>query len=203
MPSVRSKYTPHFSSEVDQDVEDFLDEYKELANDNGLTDGQKVDTVIWYVIKSQHHIWRSLSGFIDRNWDDLHVQLHQQYISPSTKGQFSKQKLVDFVDKYAQKCMDNKTNIINYHRQFNTNGKVLLDSGRVTQGEYNAIFWCGFHCDDHQALRERLITKQPDRLKGQAFDIKDVLKVARAVFLGDDDFLSQEPPPCRDDNNCM
>ena len=101
MPYPRSKFAPFFSGEVDQDVEDFLDEYEEKANDNNLTDIQKVEMVIWYVVKTQHHIWKLLSGYIDRDWGDLQAQLCQQYVNPSTEGQFSKQKLVDFVDKYA------------------------------------------------------------------------------------------------------
>ena len=101
MPYPWAKFAPYFSSKVDQDVKDFLDEYKEKANDNNLTCTQKVETVIWYIVKTQHHIWKSLPGYIDRDWDDLRAQLHQQYINPSTEGQFSKQKLVDFVNKYA------------------------------------------------------------------------------------------------------
>jgi len=199
MPYLRSKFVPFFSGEVDQDVEDFLDEYEEKANENNLTDTQKVETVIRYVVKTQHHIWKSLPGYIDRDWGDLRAQLRQQYINPSTEGQFLKQKLVDFVDKYARKRMDDEADVINYHRQFNTKGKFLLDSGRVTQGEFNAIFWRGFHREDRHALCERLIAKQPDRPQGRAFDIQDVLNIARAVFLGDNDFYSQEPPPQRDD----
>ena len=101
MPDARSKLAPYFSGEVDQDVEDFLDEYEEKANDNSLTDTQKVETVIRYVVKSQRHIWKSLSGYINRDWDNLRAQLRKQYVNPSTEGQFSKQKLVEFVDKYA------------------------------------------------------------------------------------------------------
>ena len=93
--------------------------------------------------------------------------------------------------------MDDETDVINYHQQFNTKGKFLLDSGRVTQGEYNAIFWRGFHHEDWHALCKHLIAKQPDRPQGQAFNIQDVLNIARAVFLGDNDFYSQEPPPWR------
>jgi len=194
MPYPQSKFAPSFSGEVDQDVKDFLDEYKEKANENNLTATQKVETVIWYVIKTQHHIWKSLPGYIDCDWGDLQAQLCQQYVNPSTEGQFSKQKLVDFVDKYAQKHMDDKADIINYYRQFNTKGKFLLNSGRVTQGEFNAIFWHGFHREDWHALHERLITKQPNRPQGWAFDIQDVLNIARAVFWVTTTFIHRSCP---------
>ena len=197
MPSARSKLAPYFSGETEHSVEDFLEEYEGLADKCALNKVQKVETVIRYVNPTQRYIWKSLPGFIGHDWDDLCLELREQYVDPTIEGQFSKQKLLDFANKYARKRMDDKTDVINYHRKFNTLGKPLLDSGRITTGEYNAIFWRGFHPEDRQALHERLIAKQPDKLKGQAFSIKDVLKIARAVFLGDDDFLSQEPSPQR------
>src|SRR6266581_3135976 len=90
--------------------------------------------------------------------------------------------------------MNDETDIINYQRQFNNLAKVLVKSGRVTERECNTTFWRGFHPDDQKALHERLIAKHPDQPRGQAFDLKDVLTTARAVFSGDDDFLLQEPP---------
>jgi hypothetical protein len=69
-----------------------------------------------------------------------------------------------------------------------------LDAGRITTGERNAAFLLGFHPEDVKALRERLIAKKPDTPKGRAFDIKDVLDTARAIFSGDDDLLQ---PPTR------
>jgi len=86
MPYLWAKFAPYFSGEVNQDIEDFLDEYEEKANDNNLTRTQKVETVIRYVVKTQHHIWKSLPGYIDRDWDDLRAQLRQQYVNPSTEG---------------------------------------------------------------------------------------------------------------------
>ena len=93
--------------------------------------------------------------------------------------------------------MRDEADVISYHRQFNASSKVLLDTGRVTTFKLNAIYWRGFHPDDQRALHERLIVKQPERQRGCAFEIKDVFKIARAIFSGDDDFLWQEPPPWR------
>ena len=49
MPSKQSKLALHFTGEVEHLIEDFLDEYEELADKCGLTSPQKVETVIWYV----------------------------------------------------------------------------------------------------------------------------------------------------------
>ena len=157
--------------------------------------------VIRYIDRSQRHVWQALPGYIDHDWDDFCDELCEEYVNPTTEGQFSKQKLLDFTNKYTRKRMGDKTDVINYQHKFNSLGKTLLDLGCITKGEYNAIFWCGFHPEDRQELHERLIAKHPDKPKGQAFSIKDVLKIARAVFSGDNDFLYQEPPPRRNESD--
>jgi len=89
MPSVRSKLAPHFTGEVEFPIQDFLEEYEELADKCGLTNFQKVETVIRYVDRSQRHIWQSLPGYINCNWDDFRNDLGDEYINPSAKGQCS------------------------------------------------------------------------------------------------------------------
>jgi len=135
---MQSRLVPHFSSNINQLIEDFLEEYEELADKCSLTSLQKVETVIQYIDCSQRHIWQNLPGYIAHNWLDF----CNKYISPTPKRQFSRQKLVDFASKYAWKCMGDETDIINYQCQFNAQSKVLLSSGRITVGKCNAIFWC-------------------------------------------------------------
>ena len=90
MPSKQSKLAPFYSGEVEHPIKDFLDQYKELADKYGLTGPQKVETVIWYVDCSQRHVWQALPGYIDCNWDDFRDELCEEYVNPTTKGQFSK-----------------------------------------------------------------------------------------------------------------
>jgi len=198
MPSVRSRLTPRFTGDVNQPIEDFLEEYKELADKCGLTSLQKVETVIQYVDRSQRHVWQNLPGYIACDWLDFRDELCDKYVSPTPGGQFLRQKLINFATKYARKCMGDETDVINYQRQFNNQSKVLLGTGRITIGERNAIFWHGFHPEDQRALREHLIAMHPNMPQGQAFDLKDVFNIARAIFSGDDDFLLQEPSPHTD-----
>jgi hypothetical protein len=148
MPSVRSKLTPHFLGNIEQPIEDFLEEYERLTDRYGLTIPQKVETVIQYVDRSQRHIWQHLPGFLNRDWDAFCDELHEEYVTSTPKGQYSRQKLIEFANTYAWKHMGDETDVINYQRQFNTQSKVLLNSGRMTEREHNAIFWRGFHPDD-------------------------------------------------------
>jgi len=198
MPSVRSKIAPHFSGDIEHPIKDFLDEYEGLANKYRLSGREKVETVTQYVDRSQRHVWQNLPGFINRDWDNFRHELCIEYVSPTPEGQFSRQKLVDFASKYARKRMEDKTDVINYQRQFNAQSKVLLSTGRITVGERNTLFWRGFHPDNQRALQEHLIAMHPNMPRGQAFNLQDVFNIARAIFSGDDDFLLQEPSPPSD-----
>jgi len=202
MPSVRSKLAPHFSGKIEHPIEDFLEEYEELVDSCGLSNLQKVETIIRYMDRSQRHIWQSLPGYINRKWDDFRDDLCEEYITPSAENQFSRQKLAEFTNKYARRRMNDETDIINYQCQFNNLAKVLVKSGRITERECNTTFWHGFHPDDQKALHERLIAKHPDQPRGQVFDHKDVLRTARAVFSGDDNFILQELPPRHYQSDC-
>jgi hypothetical protein len=195
MPTPRSKLAPYFTGDIEEPIGEFLQEYEELADSNGLTSRQKVETVVRYVNPTERDLWRSLPGYTRRDWDDLCDDLREEYVDPTPQGRYSKQKLQDFASRTARTLMADEQAVLKYYRSFNKLSKPLLDSGRITQGERDATFWCGFHPEDRKALRERLIAKQPDKPRGQAFDYKDVLKIARAIFSGDDDFLLQEPPP--------
>jgi len=126
MPSARSKTVPYFSGEIDTPIEDFLEEYEELADSCRLTDRQKVETVIRYVNTSQRHIWKTLPSFARHDWDEFCRDLHKEYISPSTQGLYSKQKLVELTNNSARLPMEEQTDVINYHRDFNTLSKPLL-----------------------------------------------------------------------------
>jgi len=98
MPSPRDKTAPYFSGEVDIKIEDFLKEYEELADRYGLSEQQKVETVIRYIKTDQRHIWMTLPGFVCHNWDNLCHKLRKEYISPTAQGWFSKQKLVELTN---------------------------------------------------------------------------------------------------------
>jgi len=134
--------------DISEPIEDFLQEYEELADSCRLTDTQKVEMVIQYVDPSQCDLWRSLDGFILQDWDELCSGLHREYINPTQQGHYSKQKLTDLTNKMSALKMEDEGDIIKYYRNFNLLSKPLLDAGRITTGEHNTAFILGFHLDD-------------------------------------------------------
>ena len=108
MPAPRSKLAPYFTGDVEEPIDDFLTEYEELADSNQLTQRQKVETVIRYVIPSEQDLWRSLSGYHNRNWDDLCDKLREQYVDPTPQGRYSRQKLLELTSSTAETLMQDE-----------------------------------------------------------------------------------------------
>jgi hypothetical protein len=202
MPTPQSKLAPYFTGDIKEPISKFLQEYEELADSNGLTSRQKVETVVRYINPTECDLWQSLPGYICHDWDNLCDNLCEEYINPTLQGRYSKQKLLDFASCTTQILMADEQAVLKYYQAFNKLSKPLLDSSRITQGKHDATFWCSFHPEDCKALHEHLIAKQPDKPRGQAFDYKDILKITRAIFSGDNDFLLQEPPPRQYDSDC-
>jgi hypothetical protein len=75
MPSRRFHYAPYFSGRVSDPIEDFLDEYEELANSCGLTDRQKVETIIRYIHLTLRDLWKSIDGYIAHDWMNFRREL--------------------------------------------------------------------------------------------------------------------------------
>ena len=49
MPSARSSRAPHFSGDEDELLTEFLREYEDLADGFGLTEEQKLHTILRYI----------------------------------------------------------------------------------------------------------------------------------------------------------
>jgi len=56
MPSACSQHAPSFTGDISEPIQDFLQEYEELANSCGLNDRQKVETIIQYIDPLQHNL---------------------------------------------------------------------------------------------------------------------------------------------------
>jgi hypothetical protein len=84
------------SDRVSDPIEDFLSEYEELANDCGLTDHQKVETIICYIPFSLRDFWKSLDGYFElaHDWANLGRELEAIYVGPSALSRHAEHRLL-------------------------------------------------------------------------------------------------------------
>jgi hypothetical protein len=80
MPLPCSSSTPYFTGQLDQSIDKFLKEYKELAQRNRLNDREWMETVIWYVAPSQKDFWISMDRYTTLDWNDFCQELCKAYL---------------------------------------------------------------------------------------------------------------------------
>jgi hypothetical protein len=79
MPAAKSQCTPHFAGQDDEILSKFLHEYKDLADGNGLTEGQKVETICHYIPCSLHNLWMTLPRYRASKWQHFQAKLEELY----------------------------------------------------------------------------------------------------------------------------
>ncbi|KAH9171756.1 hypothetical protein EDB89DRAFT_2070530 [Lactarius sanguifluus] len=189
MPSPRSKFAPYYLGHANM-FEDFLEEFEGLASNCELTDPQRVDVLICYVAPSLRDFWRSLDGYRSRDWPLFRQSLVNIFGNPTPRHQIMRQKLRSYVQDSARKRMYCEDNVLQYYRQFICFGLPLVHAGHLSEEERDAAFWYGFHPDDREVLRPRLLGKNPLQPPDVPFHFEDVFRCARAAFAYDNYFPS-------------
>ena len=180
----RSQRAPYFTGHVDDPLEDFLRDYKELATTHQLNDREKVQTVLRYIPVSLRDYWRSLEGYATQNWGDFRQSLEAKYTGPSACSRYSKQRLHDFVQKASQARMRSEDDVLEYYCGFDLLCKPLTDAGRITTEDRDLAFWLGFHTEDRNRMTARLFVWCPRHATDEAFPFADVFDVACTTFKG-------------------
>ncbi|KAH9164719.1 hypothetical protein EDB89DRAFT_389163 [Lactarius sanguifluus] len=96
-----------------------------------------------------------------------------------------RQKLRSYVQDSARKRMYCEDDVLQYYRQFLCYSAPLVHSGHLSEEERDAAFWYGFHSEDREVLRPRLISKNPFQPSDIPFHFEDVFVCARAAFAYD------------------
>lgn len=188
----RRDEAPHFTGESNDSIAYFLFEYDTLATGCGLSDCEKVKTIVHYI---EHHIrdlWKSLNGYSTGDWETFKSTLESLYPDTSADTRYTKRALQDFVDISAKTRMRDEDDVMTYYRHFLTLSNPLLNKQRITDNERNVEFFQGFHPDDRKLLTLRLFAMKPDH--PEPYDLEDVVTAARRQFSGLQlcDFLSRE-----------
>ncbi|KAI9452655.1 hypothetical protein BJY52DRAFT_1214495 [Lactarius psammicola] len=192
MPPPRSEYAPYYSGYADT-FEDFLDEFEGQAYDCELTDPQRVDAIIRYVDPSIRELCRSLNGFRPRNWSVFQQSLLDTFGRTTPRPQVMRQKLQCYIQDSSRSRIDCIDDVLQYYMDFLRYSAPLVHTGHLTEEDRDAAFWHGFHPEDREVLRPRLIGKNPLQPHGVPFHFEDVLSCARGAFAYDGYFPFRSP----------
>jgi hypothetical protein len=182
MPGARSNKAPRFKGEGGELFSHFLREFEALATIHGLSNAERVETLLWYAAPHLADFWRSLDGYDTCDWPAFRATLQQLYRNTKATTCYTKQGLINFVDGHAQTRIRDEEDVVSYYREFLERSMPLYNSRQLSDEERNDEFCQGFHPEDREILTNRLFAKNPNHPSDKAYDIKDVLEAAQTYF---------------------
>ena len=185
MPAAKSQCTPHFSGQDDEILTEFLREYKDLAVGNGLTEQQKVETILCYVPHSPCNLWVTLPGYWTARWYHFRSELDKLYPDIAAQTWCMQQGLAEFVELSAQSWICDENNIMKYYQNFLTITHPLLDEHKIITDAFKAEVFQSFHADDQDILVEQIFNINPRHPANEPFSVQDVLSAAQQYFTTD------------------
>ena len=196
----RPKKYPNFDETSGEPIMDFLADFDELADGHGLSDQQKVETILKYIPAHQKDLWKSLKGYATGNWTTFRRELEKLYPDMDAASRYSRQALLDLVNLSARTRMRDEKDVFEYYRSFLAISNPLHSAGQISSDERNAEFFRGFHPYDRTSIANRLYPLHPNRARNKPYDYEDVFAVARGYFADlqfyrTDDTPNYPPPP--------
>ena len=96
MPDPCSAGAPYFSGQPNEPLAAFLEEFNTLATSHELTDGQKVRTILEYILPTERDFWKTLDRFDTGNWQTFRTTIEALY--PSATTRYTRIDPEEFVD---------------------------------------------------------------------------------------------------------
>ncbi|KAF8257542.1 hypothetical protein EI94DRAFT_1629481 [Lactarius quietus] len=182
MPSARSKHAPRFSNASNELLSEFLQEYEDLADGNGLTEKQKVETITRYVPRDLRKLWVTLPGYRTLKWCRFRANLEELY-PDAAEHTCTCQELSRFTELSAEVRIRDDKDVMKYYCNFLTIATDLVDSGDLHPNDYNTEFFRGFHREDQNIIAEEILFNvNPRHLRTEPFNVQDIMTVAQQYF---------------------
>jgi len=89
------------------------------------------------------------------------------------------------VELSAEYRIRDESDVLKYYWNFLTIALPLLEDNKLTDNDFNAEFFKGFHLDGQDILADQVFNMIPRHPANQPFDIQDVLSAACQYFASD------------------
>jgi hypothetical protein len=185
LPSPHSKYAPRFTDAPSESINAFLNEFDTIADDLGLSDANKVISIIRFTSDDLQSFWTLSNNYIARNWPAFRKELHYLHRNAKTEILRTRPGLQVFIEQSAQNRLADEDDLITYHCRFLEFSRRLRTANQLTEEEQDAYFFHGFHPRDCDILKNRLFAMDPTRPQNQAPDFDNTLKAAYSYIAND------------------
>ena len=93
-----------------------------------------------YIPFSLRDLWKSLDGYLARNWTDLRLTLEDIYESTSAQSRHLEKKLFNLVRHSLKSCMSDEEDVLCCCWQFLTLSMPLQNAQRLSIGQRSKLF---------------------------------------------------------------
>jgi hypothetical protein len=181
MPPPLSARAPYFTGSHNESMEEFLTQFNETADIHKLTSQQKVEKVVRYTSKTLADFWKSLDGYINRDWYELQRALRRIYATIETE-RYTKPQLYEFVRESASKPIKKEGDVVTYYQRFLMISKPLLDARKLTIEERDEMFWHGLSPESRHEILPRFMLRNPIGAAADIYAMEDVYDAARETY---------------------
>lgn len=139
MPAGRSPRAPYFSGEIGESLSEFLREYEDLADGNGLAEKQKVETILRYVPCSVRNFWEDLPGYAPANWSRFRAEIKRFYPDAGTRTRYTRRALTEFLELSAESRIRDEDDVMKYYRNFLTIALPLYKKNKLPDDDFHSV----------------------------------------------------------------
>ncbi|KAJ3831822.1 hypothetical protein F5878DRAFT_549050, partial [Lentinula raphanica] len=113
----------------------FLKEFEGHANDQELTDEERVRLVLKYVDGPTREYWMTLKGYKRDDWAQLKEELYEAYPGSKQGHHYTRRHLKKLASDHAKKRLDNEAKFAEYYHQFCRIAECLVEDNELTEKE--------------------------------------------------------------------
>jgi len=157
-------------------LQEFLEEFEELAKRCRLTTREKAKVVVKYVDRETRKFWTRLEGYGD-NYARLKKKIMGAY-SKNLEDELTMAELIKLIKKSAKGTIEDEEDLGTYYRKFRNIAADLVEEEIINKRQHDKYFWKGLPCELCYAICDHLEARDPD------FECNQVPKVEIAMKAG-------------------
>jgi len=181
MPVPGSRQALDFDLRNPEELQEFLEEFEELAKRCRLTMREKAKIVVKYVDRETRRFWTRLEGYGD-DYAKLKKKIIGAYSKNFLEDELAMTELIKLVKKSAKGTIEDKEDLDTYYRKFRNIAADLVEEEIINKRQQNKYFWKGLPRELRYAISDCLEDQDPDFEDYEVPEAKVVIKAGHFVL---------------------
>jgi len=162
-------------------LQEFLEEFEELAKRCRLTTREKAKVVVKYVNRETRKFWTRLEGYRD-DYAKLKKKITGAYSKNFLEDELAMTELIKLVKKSAKGTIEDKEDLDTYYRKFRNIAADLVEEEIINKRQQDKYFWKGLPRELRYTISDCLEDQDPDFEDYEVPEAKVVMKAGHFVL---------------------